>query len=254
MDQTFLENNKHRPIVRIGNTIHRPAHWWTPSVHDLLNYLEKVGFPYSPRVLGFDKEGREVLTYIEGESGKDGWFKIHSDEGLANFAKLLKSYHEAIADYKPPKNAEWAYSPNVLNRGEIMCHGDFGPWNIAWDGEKPIGILDWDLVLPANPTYDIYYALEYCAPFRDDQTTLKWHHFSDVPVRKHRIQVFLNAYGIELPNIVNGVVQIQRLGIKHVKHLASRGLQPQIDWLNDGSIERIEKQAQWSEDNRVLFE
>ena len=254
MSEMTLENNEHRPIVRIDDTIHRPTHWWTPSVHDLLNYLERVGFPYSPRVLGFDDEGREVLTYIEGESGKEGWYKIHSDEGLANFAKLLKSYHEAIADYKPPTHAEWAYSPNELKPGEIMCHGDFGPWNIAWDGETPVGILDWDFVLPAKPEYDILYALQYSAPFRDDETTVKWHHFTEVPDRKRRIQIFLDAYGTSLSNVVDGVVKVQRQSIVHVKHLADRGLQPQMDWVKDGTLDNIEKQAQWSEDNRLLFE
>ena len=254
MDETTRENNEHRPITRIGNTVHRPTQWWTPSVHHLLNYLEEVGFSYSPRVMGFDNQGREVLSYIEGDSGKEGWLKILSDEGLANFARLLKSYHEAIADYKPPKDAEWAYSPNILKPGEIMCHGDFGPWNIAWDGEKPVGILDWDFVLPAKPTYDIFYALEYSAPFRDDETALKWHHFPEVPDRKRRVQVFLDAYGANLTGIVDGVAEVQRMGIAHVKYLADRGLHPQIDWVKEGALDNIEKQAQWSEDNRLLFE
>jgi hypothetical protein len=254
MTKIPLKNNEHRPIVRIGDTIHRPTHWWTSSVHDLLNYLEKVGFAYSPRVLGFDDEGQEVLTYIEGESGKEGWYKIHSDVGLANFAKLLKSYHEAIAGYRPRNDATWAYSPNQLKPGEIMCHGDFGPWNIAWDGDKPVGILDWDFVLPAKPEHDIFYALEYSAPFRDDETTLSWHHFTEVPDRKRRVSVFLDAYGTNLPNIVDGVVDVQRQGIVHVQYLADRGLQPQIDWAKDGTLENAEKQAQWAENNRSLFE
>jgi len=103
MEEETLDNNEHRPIVRIGNTVHRPANYWTPAVHDVLNYLESVNFPYSPRVLGFDDEGREVLSFIEGESGKEGWYKIHSDDGLRSFAKLLRSYHDAIAGYKPPE-------------------------------------------------------------------------------------------------------------------------------------------------------
>lgn len=253
IEETFI-NNVHRPIVRLGNTVHRPTNWWTPAVHDLLNYLEKVNFPYSPRVLGFDDQGREVLSFIEGDSGKDGWFSILSDEGLGNFAKLLRSYHDAVADYRPPENAIWAYSPNTLKPGEIMCHGDFGPWNIAWDGDKPVGILDWDFVLPAKPDYDIFYALEYSAPFRDDEETLKWHHFPTVPDRKHRIQVFLQSYGIELANIVDGVAQVQRVVAEHEKYLAGRGLQPQVDWVKQGSLEVAETKARWAETNRTLFE
>src|SRR6478672_10680180 len=101
MNEELLINNEHRPIVRVGDTVHRPTNWWTPAVHELLNYLESAGFKYSPRVLGFDDKGREVLTYMKGESGKEGWFKIHSDTGLSNYAKLLREYHDAVADYRP---------------------------------------------------------------------------------------------------------------------------------------------------------
>src|SRR5665213_687753 len=118
-----------RQILRIDNTVHRPTHYWTPAVHELLKFLESVNFPYSPRVLGFDDNGREILSYIEGESGKDSWFKITTDEGLKKSAKLLRTYHDAIAGFNPDGNSEWAYAKGTPEPGEIMCHGDFGPWN-----------------------------------------------------------------------------------------------------------------------------
>src|ERR1017187_26228 len=132
MNEEYLQDNAVRPITKIGNTVHRPANWWTPAVHEVLKYLESVGFAYSPRVLGFDDKGREVLSFIEGESGKEGWFKIHSDTGLRNFAKLLHDYHEAIAGYRPATDSKWAYTSGGLKPGEIVCHGDFGPWNVVW--------------------------------------------------------------------------------------------------------------------------
>jgi hypothetical protein len=89
MNEELLDNDDKKPIVRIGDTVHRPTGWWTPSVHALLKHLEAVGFKYAPRVLGFDDQGREVLSYIEGKSGKDGWTKITTDEGLKKFARLL---------------------------------------------------------------------------------------------------------------------------------------------------------------------
>src|SRR5579863_1606872 len=169
MDEEHLTTNDKRPIIRVGNEVHRPTGWWTPAIHKLLKYLESVGFQYSPRVLGFDEQGREVLSYIEGESGREGWFKILSDNGLRRFAKLLRDYHEAVAEFKPAENSEWAYAKGGLKTGQIVCHGDFGPWNIVWQGEEPVGLLDWDMAFPAEPRYDILYALQYSAPFRDDE-------------------------------------------------------------------------------------
>ncbi|MGH2744596.1 MAG: hypothetical protein ACRDN8_19370 [Thermoleophilaceae bacterium] len=38
------------PVIRIGDTVHRRN--TGAAVHALLAYLERVGFPYSPRLLG----------------------------------------------------------------------------------------------------------------------------------------------------------------------------------------------------------
>lgn len=255
MDEQELGENESKPIVRIGNTVHRPVSWWTPAVHSLLKYLEHAGFKYSPRVLGFDEQGREILSFIEGESGKEGWSRIISDEGLQRFAKLLREYHDVIAGFHPPANAEWAYSKGAPKAGEIMCHGDFGPWNIVWQGDEPVGIVDWDFVLPAVPQYDILYALEYAAPFRDDKAALEQHHFPEVPDRKRRIKVFLGAYGTtNIENIADKVAAMQRTVAKHEEYLAKRGLQPQVDWVANGDLEKVEAQAKWTETNKHLFE
>ena len=254
MSDGNLSSSDKREILHIDQTVHRPTHWWTPAVHELLRYLESVGFQYSPRVLGFDDEGREVLSFIEGESGADGWAKITTDEGLVKFAQLLRAYHEAVRSFKPSPLSEWAYSTESLKPGEIMCHGDFGPWNIVWRGDEPVGILDWDMALPAQPRFDVLYALEYSAPFRDDETALSWHHFSSVPDRKHRIEVFAEAYGLErLGDVVQDVAFLQRQVGTFVAYLAELGLQPQADWGAEGALEEVEKRAQWTEAHRKLF-
>lgn len=33
-------------VGRVGHTVHRPIHRWTPAVHALLGYLEAIDFPY----------------------------------------------------------------------------------------------------------------------------------------------------------------------------------------------------------------
>ncbi len=54
MDEEQLTTDENRPIIRIGDKVRRPAHFWTPAVHDLLQYLASVDFPYAPRVLDSD--------------------------------------------------------------------------------------------------------------------------------------------------------------------------------------------------------
>lgn len=61
-------------VVRVGDTIRRPAGPWTPAVHGLLRHLDAVGFEAAPRVLGLDDKNREVLAYIEGDTlGDPPW-------------------------------------------------------------------------------------------------------------------------------------------------------------------------------------
>lgn len=161
----------------------RNIHYWSPTVRDLLVFLEQKGFPYSPKHLGFDKPNHtERLRLIKGDSGKDVWEKIVTDEGLTAYARLLRSYHDTVADYRPHGKVLWAFGEQKLQDDEIICHNDFGPWNTVWRDNKPIGILDWDLAAPGKPIDDIAYALEYSAPFRDDETCLKWCHFSIITI------------------------------------------------------------------------
>lgn len=61
-------------VWRKGQVVVRETGPWASSVHALLNHLESVGFAGAPRVVGsgFDSEGRELLTYIEGNSAHPG--------------------------------------------------------------------------------------------------------------------------------------------------------------------------------------
>jgi hypothetical protein len=58
--------NMNTGVVRIGDTVRRPAGPWTPAVHALLDHLHGVGFPGAPRPLGLDEHGREILTFVPG--------------------------------------------------------------------------------------------------------------------------------------------------------------------------------------------
>jgi hypothetical protein len=51
--------------ARVGDTVHRATGPWTPAVHALLGYLAGR-VPHIPRVLGYDAQGREVLSYLPG--------------------------------------------------------------------------------------------------------------------------------------------------------------------------------------------
>ncbi|RAY14913.1 aminoglycoside phosphotransferase family protein [Actinomadura craniellae] len=206
-------------------------------------------------MLGIDEEGREILTYLDGESGPEGWARVVGAAGLTAFARLLRDYHDAVAGFRPSGGFRWYTGGTGPAEGEVICHGDFGPWNIVWRGERPAGMLDWDYARPAGRLHDVAYALEYVAPFRDDAECLRWLRYPEPPDRRRRLELFAGAYGLTAtPGLVDAVIDVQRDGIEQVRRLAEAGHQPQVRWVAEGSLGELHRRVTWSRANRHLFE
>jgi aminoglycoside phosphotransferase (APT) family kinase protein len=254
-DREVLQDDPHRRVLRVGDTVRRPVHPWSATVHELLRYLQSVGFPYSPRVLGVDEDGLETLSYIDGESGAAGWAKVVDDAGLISMARLLREYHEAVAGFRPAAGASWAARTGPPGPGELVCHGDFGPWNLVWRGTRPVGILDWDYAWPAAPIHDVAYALEYVAPFRDDHECLRRLRYPAPPDRLRRLERFAEAYGLtSTTGLVDEVINQQQLVLERARRLAADGRQPQVAWQAGGALDEVAERVRWSREHRHLFE
>ncbi|MFE6826118.1 aminoglycoside phosphotransferase family protein [Streptomyces sp. NPDC057690] len=253
--EEVMQDGAHRRVVRIGDTVRRPVQPWTPTVHALLSHLEKVGFAGAPRPLGIDDKGREVLTYIEGESGPRGWAKVVDGQGLRNLALLLRDFHDACEGFSPPPGATWATGADSPGGDEVVCHGDFGPWNVVWQGDRPVGIIDWDFARRAPRLHDVAYALEYVAPFRDDAECLRWLSHPAPPDRRLRLEHFCRAYGLDSTvGVVDAVIAGQRANAGLVRRLAEQGHEPQATWAADGLLTELDRRIAWSEAHRHLVE
>lgn len=145
-------------VVRVGNTVRRPAGPWTPSVHALLEHLRSVGFRGAPRPLGLDERGREVLEFIPGDVPWPGRIDLlEPDAAVTAVGRLIRDFHDAVAGFVPPPGASWqVFIP--ANGAEIIAHHDLAPWNVVagprwafidWDTAAP-GTRLWDLAYPAN--------------------------------------------------------------------------------------------------------
>ena len=145
--------------MRVGATVRRPTGAWTPGVHALLRHLESKGFGGAPRALGTDDEGREILTYVEGTwSGPTGSSSSSGDAALAAIARLIRAYHDAVADFDH-SGYEWSDRGNDPDGPpEILCHNDLAPWNLIAT-ESGWTFIDWDLAAPGRRAWDLGWAL-----------------------------------------------------------------------------------------------
>ena len=175
-------------VVRVGDTVRRPAGPWTSAVHALLDHLYGVGFHAAPRPLGIDEDGREVLTFIPGDVAfPDHFHLLDGDDRLRHVAHLIRDYHDAVADFVPPPDAQWqALIP--ADGDEIIAHHDLAPWNLIVNDQQ-WAFIDWDVAAPGTRLWDLAYAAHGFVPLSADPGM---RHVDAA----HRLRVIADGYGL----------------------------------------------------------
>lgn len=211
--------------------------------HALLDHLEAAGFAGAPRALGIDSAGREILTFIDGEtvgSAKPWPSWVHADETLSQVARWLRRYHEAVADFVPPPDAVWrlggSWSP-----GLIIGHNDAGPYNAAWQDGALAGFFDWDFAAPVRPEWDLAYTAFSWVPLHA-RSVVAAEGFTDFAARPRRLRQFLAEYGwtedvAAFPELVAARLRASADGIRR---LAQAGETPFALLLGRGAVDDID--------------
>jgi hypothetical protein len=241
-------------VFRVGSTVRRPTGTWTPAVHGLLHHLEAVGFSESPRVLGIDEMGREIVTFIEGVAlGWTDWPDVMLiGDGIGQLGALLRRYHEAVRTFQPRPGAPWR-NPLAPPAGEVIRHGDFSPFNTVWRGDRVAGIIDWDFAQPGDPISDLAYLAWYAVPLAGDRRA-RMNGFKDDLNRAARLRALCTAYGSHSPDdVVKETVRIIELERVQTDELAQRGLEPWSGFVEHGNLEAFALEAAWIRENSSLL-
>ncbi|WP_399131754.1 phosphotransferase family protein [Streptomyces sp. ITFR-16] len=163
-------------VVRVGDTVRRPAGPASPFVACLLAHLTARGFTGAPRHLGRDAAGRDSFTYLHG--WVSAGFRTWTDAQVRAAGTLLRGLHDATRD-----------SP-LTGSHPVVCHHDPGPNNTVFRDGLPVAFIDFDTAAPGDPLDDLgYLAWTWCVASKSGAP----------PVTEQAAQVRLlaDAYGLD---------------------------------------------------------
>jgi hypothetical protein len=197
--------------VRIGGVVHKRAAPWTPAVHALLRHLERAGIDGVPRALGFDDQGRQMLTYLPGEmiGDRDPWPAwAYADETLTQVGRWLRRVHDATADFVPPAGARW-FIDRPMQPGWIVGHQDAAPYNAVMDGGRLVGFFDWDTASPSSREDDLAFSALLWVPLTAPEPAEQAGPQADGE-RSRRLHLLLDAYGYAGDRAAFGAIAVRR--------------------------------------------
>jgi len=131
-------------------------------VHALLDYLS-ARVPGVPRVLGYDEQGREVLSYLHGRV-VDIDTELLSTEQIVSVVSWTREFHRAVAGFSHP--GPWRYFR--VAEPLLIGHNDIAPYNVCFDGDEVAGVFDWDLAGPTTPLLELAFIAWNCVPLWRD--------------------------------------------------------------------------------------
>ncbi|OAN11630.1 hypothetical protein A3K86_22200 [Photobacterium jeanii] len=246
-------------VVCNDKTVRREAGFWSPAIHALLSYLEDQGCDFVPRVIALgedsiDRKQYEELSLIEGDvydyplTGA-----IATEEALISVAQLLRRYHdftEGFLSWNQKTNCYqhnniapqgstcqqggelvWMLSPKAPP--EVICHGDFAPYNVALRGNEVVGVFDFDTAHPAPRIWDLAYAIYCWAPFKTTAPDV----MGDLKAQCKRAKIFCQAYGFPVHDrqeLVSMMIQRLQALVTFMHDEAAKGNQSFIANLQDG--------------------
>jgi Ser/Thr protein kinase RdoA (MazF antagonist) len=237
-------------IVRIGDTVRRPAGSSSAAVRALLQHLETVGFDGAPRFLDVDEQGRDVLTFLDGDvplPPYPGW--ALTDDALDDLGQLLRRFHEATADFDGSSVAGWSHEWSDPGGGPVICHNDVFPENVVFRDGHVVALIDFAMAAPGRPLWDLAIAAQEWAPLHAPASRVAHPDELDGVRRTGRLA---RAYGVEpqqAEELLDVIAEERAHSLAHVREQAAAGNSPWQDW-NDLDEQRAAADGAWLEHQR----
>ncbi|MEI3891245.1 MULTISPECIES: phosphotransferase [Bacillus] len=243
-------------VYRSENTVRRELKPDSAKIHKLLQHLENKGFHHAPKFLGIDEKNREILSFIEGEAGNYPLKEyMRSNDTLKEIAKILRLYHDAVSDF--PLSDDWKTMDHTPNNIEVLCHNDFAIYNIIFNQEKPVGIIDFDVAAPGPRIWDIAYTLYTCVPlsrvyYTESGEAVHYESAQHADSIKERVKLFVQSYGKSMDEDYLGMVLLRLEALcTYMNGKAQEGDLNFKRMIDEGHLEHYEKDMQFIREHRA---
>jgi hypothetical protein len=200
--------------------------------------------------LGIDEKEREILSFLEGETGTPTY--IWQDEKpVIAAANLLRRYHDATLDFARNDSMYWGITYPDASRHEVICHNDFAPYNLIFRHQIPVAVVDFDLVGPGPRLRDLAYAAYWFTPLSFGSNEMQSHTERDIQNRSYRLHLFCNTYGIHADNALLDMVHEVLLFMGDKKQVEKvLGSEGTLKLEQEGHLAHWQKEAQAFHQNR----
>lgn len=190
-DEELFQGGVHQ-VRRVGGTVIRPAGRHSDSVHRLLRHVCEREPGIVPAPLAIDRTANtETLSFLAGETtGYPLDPAFATDLALVSAARLLRSLHDATEDFVVVDSDLWDLPSRAP--ADVICHGDFAPYNCVVNNGLVTGVFDFDTAHPGHRLWDLGYAAYRWVPLTAPSNPVG---SLDPQGQDRRLRLFCQSYG-----------------------------------------------------------
>jgi aminoglycoside phosphotransferase (APT) family kinase protein len=120
-------------------------------------------------------------------------WQFFPDETIATAGRLLRAFHDATL------------GSELLRGKSVICHNDPGPNNVVFQNDRPMALIDFDMIAPGERLEDLgYMAWSWCISSRADR--------QPVSTQARQVGILARSYGIcpsQGRDLVNSTIERQ---------------------------------------------
>lgn len=245
-----LKGGRESAIYRDGEVVYRPLQPWSSTIHLVLEHLEQTGVNESPKFLGVNQD-QEILSFVAGNTYNYPLVgAIATNDALISAGKLLRKIHDSTAAFLAKidvKAYQWMLEPREPY--EVICHGDFAPYNVALSENRVSGVFDFDTAHPAPRIWDLAYSVYCWAPFKTDSND----RLGTTAEQLARAKLFCDSYGATEPEreqLADAMVQRLQALVSFMCREAEKGNESFAENIEQGHLQAYLNDIEYITENK----